>query len=254
MLRPGTNVFPAAWQKGIRSLCLSCRELLYPSSCLACEKRLPFSRLPLFCDDCLNSVPFIQHPCCTVCGLPFDSGGDHVCGTCLTDPPAYRLARSALLYGPPVSPLISELKFRGRLTGLATLAALAIRSPGFAELTPPDTIIPMPLHPKRLRRRGFNQALLIARACFNKDRHKIETGTLIRNRDTPPQTELNRNARKKNIFGAFTVIQSQNVAKRRILLIDDVLTTGSTAHESARLLYRAGAARVEIFTLARAVK
>lgn len=252
MTGTGAKHCPSAWQQGLHSLFASGRELLFPSSCLNCERRLPHARLPLFCDDCLPSIPVIQAPRCTICGLPFDCGGSHTCGVCLTEPPAYRLARSALVYRPPVISLISSLKFKGSLTGLATLAKLAKTSPGFRDLSPPDLIIPMPLHANRLRRRGFNQALLIARACFPESRHKIDTRTLVKNRDTSPQTELNRKKRKKNISGAFSVIQAQKVAKRRILLIDDVLTTGSTANESSRALYRSGAAQVEIFTLARA--
>jgi ComF family protein len=236
---------------GVKSFLASCQELAFPSYCLGCQQRLPWRRLPLFCDDCLSGITPISSPRCQCCGMGFAAGEDHLCGTCLQEVFAFDLARAALAYQPPITTLISALKFQGQLTGLATLAALARSSRGFQELSAPELILPVPLHPKRLRERGYNQALLLARACFPEHRTLIHPGVLQRNRATVPQTSLSGTLRRKNLFGAFSLIQPHMVNNRKILLVDDVFTTGSTVQECARILHRAGAARVEIFTLAR---
>jgi ComF family protein len=185
--------------------------------------------------------------------MPFESGRDHLCGRCLAAPYAFDLARSALQYRDPAASLISRLKFKGDLTGLSTLAALAGVSAGFRELSTPELIIPVPLHRERLKKRSFNQALLIARELFPDQGTKIEASLLVRNRPTTPQTGLSGRQRRKNLFRAFSVKRPQMTTGKKILLVDDVFTTGSTVHECARTLSRSGAASVEVFTLARAV-
>ncbi len=241
-------------KRGSQSLITACRELLFPSCCLGCGRHLADTRLPRFCDTCHGSLETIRPPRCDICGLPFTSGADHTCGQCLTTPPAFSRARAALVYSPPITDLIAELKFRNSLTGLSSLACLVTGSTGFAELTEPDLILPVPLHPDRLRQRGFNQSLLIARACFPRHKDRIGTAILVRNRPTPAQTRLNRKERQQNISGAFFTKQPHKVTNRKILLIDDVLTTGSTAHECARTLRSAGAQQVEVLTIARATR
>ena len=137
------------------------------------------------------------------------------------------------------------------MTGLASLAALARASGGFRSLAIPDLILPVPLHPRRLRQRGFNQALLLARACFPEQQVLIDPFLLQRHRATVAQTGLSGTLRRKNLFGAFSLIQPDMVKNKKILLVDDVFTTGSTVQECSRILRRAGAGRIEIFTLAR---
>lgn len=235
----------------VHSFLSACQELVFPSSCLACERRLPLRQLPLFCDDCGSRIPFVHSPRCPCCGLPHTGGGDRLCGVCLTRPYAFSLARAAVLYQPPVASLISTLKFNGQMTCLSTLARLAVTSPGFRELSDPDLILPVPLHAKRLRQRGFNQSLVLARFCFPGSKRKIDAATLIKIRSTIPQTQLSGTERRRNISGSFSVKQPEKVKNKKILLIDDVFTTGSTVNECARILHRAGAGQVEIFTLAR---
>jgi ComF family protein len=235
----------------MRSYLSACRELVFPSSCLACKRRLTLDRLPLFCDDCLTRIPFIRSPRCPCCGLPLAGGEDHTCGICLTKPYSFSLARAAVLYQPPFAPLISALKFTGQMTALASLGRLAVASPGFRELSDPDLILPVPLHAQRLRQRGFNQSLLLARCCFPGSRRIIDPAVLIKIRPTVPQTQLSGTERRRNISGSFSVKQPHKVKNKKILLVDDVFTTGSTVNECAGTLRRAGAERVEIFTLAR---
>lgn len=235
----------------VRSYLSACRELVFPPFCLACERRLPSDRLPLLCDDCRTRIPFIRSPICPCCGLPHTGGTDHPCGICLTKPYSFSLARAAVLYHPPVAPLISALKFKGQMTCLTSLARLAVTSPGFRELSKPDLILPVPLHAKRLRQRGFNQSLVLARCCFPGNKGIIDPAALIKIRPTVPQTQLSGTDRRRNVSGSFSVKQPHKVKNKKILLIDDVFTTGSTVNECARTLRRAGAKQVEIFTLAR---
>ncbi len=230
----------------------SCKDLIFPAHCLECERQLPTWKLPLFCVDCLARVPFVRSPYCTCCGLPFQSGHDHLCGQCIARSYSFKLARAALHYNDPVVSLISNLKFKGKLTSLSTLVTLAISSSGFRDLSEPDIIIPVPLHAQRLRNRGFNQAATIAHAIFKKKKRKIAPTLLVRDRATIAQTGLNGKERRKNLFGAFSVKQPKMVKGKRILLVDDVFTTGSTVNECAKTLMKCDAEQVEIFTLSRA--
>ena len=231
----------------------SLKELLFPAHCLECGCRLPCWDLPLFCPDCLAGLDFIGSPRCRACGLPFQCGQDHLCGKCLTKPYAFDLARAAFHYRMPVISCISSLKFNGALTGVSTLANLARSSSGYRDMQKPDLILPVPLHNKRLRTRGFNQAIILAKACFPELKTCISTSLLFRNRPTPPQTNLSGSQRRKNLSGAFSVRHPELLQGKHILLFDDVFTTGSTVHECAKVLRKTGVKRIEVFTLARAV-
>ncbi|RWX49947.1 comF family protein, partial [Candidatus Electrothrix marina] len=163
-------------------------------------------------------------------------------------------ARSSFLYQEPISSLLLQLKFNHNLTGLASLAALTKETPALVDLNKPDLILPIPLHIQRLRERGFNQSLLLARACFPEWRKKIRFDLLRRNRHTVPQTRLSGTARRNNLHQAFSLEKPdhvQEVKGKNILLVDDVFTTGSTLHECAKVLLEAGAGEIEAFTVAR---
>ncbi|GAB4333118.1 MAG: ComF family protein [Desulfobulbaceae bacterium] len=228
-------------------------ELLFPSSCLHCGCRLACRELPLLCDACLSGITFINAPLCPCCGLPFRFGVDHHCGDCLRQNFVFDAARAALEYKEPVSSLISEIKFTGSLAPLATLGHLVFQGTVIKDLTPPDLVLPVPLHQNRLRKRCFNQALLLARRCFPQHRDLIVPDLLIRHRETVPQTGLSGTARRKNLSGAFSLTKPDMVQGKKVLLVDDVFTTGSTVNECAKVVRRAGATRIEVFTVARAV-
>jgi ComF family protein len=152
------------------------------------------------------------------------------------------------------SSLTVKFKFSGKLGSLITLAALARLSPSLSQLSEPDIIIPVPLHKKRLQERGFNQALLIARECFPAWRDRLIVTGLLRHRPTAPQVSLCGRQRRKNLKGAFVAnIDSNMIEGKIILIVDDVFTTGSTASECSRVLKRAGAAWVEVFTITRSL-
>lgn len=229
------------------------KDLLFPPVCLGCERRLDSSRPPLFCPDCLVELAFIRSPYCGRCGMPFVTGADHLCGDCLSDHFAFDLARSLLLYQPPIAAIILALKFGGHLTALTSLEALVARSECVRSFAEPDLVLPVPLHPGRLRKRGFNQALLLARGCFPHWRHKINTGLLVRSRQTTPQSQLSGKERRSNLRNVFTLSHPSAVAGKRVLLVDDVFTTGSTVNECSKVLRKNGAERIEVFTLARSL-
>lgn len=200
-------------------------------------------------------MPPIGSSLCVVCGIPFiGAGGDHVCGSCSTRHPAFGAARAALAYEGPGRDLIHAFKYRNKAHLRRPLALLVVeRLAEFVRLREPDLIVPVPLHRKRLRSRGFNQAVLLGeilsrRFGIAQDRH-----TLRRIRWTEPQIHLAAGDRWANVKGAFSVHEPARVAGRRILLVDDVLTTGSTVEECAKTLKAAGAADVAVITVARAL-
>ena len=156
-------------------------------------------------------------------------------------------------YREPVSSLLVQFKFDGKLSSLDTLAALAEQAGTTDLFKEPDLILPVPLHIQRLRNRGFNQSLLIARSCFPKWQRKIRTDLLQRHRSTIPQIRLSGRARRNNLKGAISICRPELIAGRNVLIVDDVFTTGSTLHECAKALAQAGAVKIEAFTLARAL-
>jgi ComF family protein len=235
----------------MHSLIGAIQDLLFPPVCSSCGRRLDHSRPPLFCIDCLTQLEFISSPLCPCCGLPHASGADHLCGICLRRQYSFDRARSLLVYTPAIAPIILGLKFGGQLNVLPSLAALTAHSTCVADLGNPDWIIPIPLHGQRLRQRGFNQTTLIARASFPQWRHKIRFDLLTRTRPTVPQSQLSGQLRRTNLTNAFALAPKAEIRGRHFLLIDDVLTTGSTVNECAKLLRRGGAGRIEVYTVAR---
>ena len=238
----------------MNSFTASCRDIFFPAHCLGCNQQLNDSRLPLLCPQCLSDVAPVVSPHCTCCGTPFPSGTDHLCGICLRSGFGFDYGRSIFYYREPISLLLLRFKFSGKLTGLATIAALADQAGLHNLFQEPDLILPVPLHISRLRSRGFNQALLLARSCFPQWQDKIHSDLLHRHRPTIPQTSLSGKARRNNLKGAFSVSNPGQVAGKTILLIDDVFTTGSTLHECAKILSRAGVTGIEAFTLAMALR
>jgi ComF family protein len=163
----------------------------------------------------------------------------------------FDLARAPFLYHEPIVSLILQWKFGQKLTGLETLAVLAVNSAVFSHFSTPDLIIAVPLYKSRLQERGFNQALMLARSCFPQWRDKLLVDGLRRTRPTTPQTSLSGARRRRNLKGAFTVQSPELVKGKNVLLVDDVFTTGSTVSECSRVLREGGANRIEVFTFAK---
>ncbi|MFH1019622.1 MAG: ComF family protein [Pseudomonadota bacterium] len=227
-------------------------DLLLPSFCLACEKPLGPAPKLLFCPDCLKRLHCITSPLCPCCGRVYlvASGGDHHCGACLATPWHFSRARALFLYEEPLKKVIHRFKYQGKTACLPSFSEFARNTPLLTEMEGADFIVPVPLHPTRLRERGFNQALLLARAFFPKDR-RVTPSLLVRSRPTEAQTSFNGAARRTNLKNAFSVVTPHRLTDKKILLIDDVFTTGTTVNECARVLKKAGAAEVMVLTLAR---
>jgi ComF family protein len=228
-------------------------DLLFPPRCPAC--RLRTSEVEL-CAPCLAAIRPASGPLCTICGLPSSgAGGDHPCGRCLRRRPRYARARACASYRrDDVSPLIDVLQ---RLKYGRDIAYAAVLGRYLCSHLPMaidhDLIVPVPLHRRRLRWRGFNQSALLADAVSTRSGRPADAFTLARVRPTPPQVGLGEGDRRRNVAGAFIVRRQASVRRRTVLLVDDVMTTGATVDECARVLRRAGAARVDVLVLARAL-
>ncbi|MCP3676228.1 MAG: ComF family protein, partial [Deltaproteobacteria bacterium] len=185
-------------------------------------------------------------------GIPFSSSvsSDHLCGDCMKHKRRFSLARSAGTYEGTLLDAIHLLKYRGKTALAHPLASLLTDTIDGQEY---DIITPVPLHRKRLQERGFNQSLLLARGVAKRYRIPIDYPNLRRVRATAPQINLSGNERKANVRGAFEVRKGAPFSKKRVLLIDDVYTTGATVSECSKALKKAGANEVGVLTLARVV-
>ncbi len=232
-----------------------CVELIFPSRCSFCQSALPW-KAQAICADCLSRIHYLQSPLCSCCGreFPDSSGGDHLCGFCLRQPPVYGWARAVVRYEAPVTHLLHRLKYAADTRVLPELAAIIepFVHVSLHDFQPEvDRIIPVPLFPARLKQRGLNQSLLLARIFFPEAGGALLVDTLIRTRNTPPQTTLDGAARRKNLRAAFAVRYPEAVCGRRIFLVDDVLTTGTTVTECGKALLAAGAVEIRVVTVAR---
>jgi len=163
------------------------------------------------------------------------------------------MARAVLQYNDDVATLVHSFKYAGKTYCHSTFAGLKARSLPAEDLATPEIIIPVPLHRQRLRERGFNQAVVLAALFFPDDKQRIDVDVLIRTRWTPPQTGLSGKDRRQNLKNAFDVQKPEQVKGKSVLLIDDVLTTGTTINECAKTLKKYGAIDVQALTLARVV-
>lgn len=231
-------------------------DLFFPPLCHACKSFIPEAGEIFLCADCLERIGFIASPLCTVCGAPFatDNGTDHTCGACTVNAPSFTCRSAAVLAG-PLQELIHRFKYGGRVQlghPLGLLAASALAS--FCAEAAPDLVIPVPLHKKRLRERGYNQSQLIGNVLRKKLALRQEVGNLCRVRWTEPQTTLDAKDRVDNVRGAFAVCDAKRLKGKRVLLVDDVLTTGSTMRACAEALHEAEVAAIFAVTVARGVR
>jgi ComF family protein len=243
----------------LTSLFLSCLNSLLegvlPSRCLSCRKAL--SKTNRFCADCWKALDFIGEPCCIFCGSPFDIpiNAKTSCGSCLLKPPAFDECRSVVIYNDASKRLILQFKHADRLEGVPLFAALLERIAQPYVLRA-DLIIPVPLHWTRLWRRQYNQAALLARALGQRAHIPVASCILKRHRRTASQGILTAKQREKNMKGAFSVTKGGNsrLKGKKVILIDDVYTTGATLNACANALKKAGTKEVIVLTLARALK
>jgi ComF family protein len=234
----------------LKRLGLTVLEFFLPRLCLFCGVAVGEEAAVAVCPECESQIHWVESPLCTCCGKMFADrdGPERVCGDCQTDPPPFARARAAALYDGPVATAITRFKF-GRQMAFLPVMQSWLQRPLCRELvTDADLLAPVPLHPKRIKHRGFNQALLLARAFPEAP---VAREAVVRTRHTAPQVGLNPKERKDNVKDAFAVPDPELVKGKNVLLIDDLLTTGSTVKECARVLRRAGARRVEVLTVSR---
>lgn len=204
-----------------------------------------------------TALQFLDDPCCALCGYPFDfkvPAGTH-CAACEAYPPAFDGARSAFVYDAESRGIILRFKHGGQTDGLPVFARQLSRA-GRDMLASADMLIPVPLHPKRLRQRKFNQAGLLAKALSSESGMPWHHDVLKRVKNTPSQGHHTAKSRRRNVRGAFAVPEDKRelINDKTVILIDDVYTTGATLSACSKTLKRAGAENVFALTLARVVK
>lgn len=217
-------------------------KLLLPPACLLCGCSLnTLQRHPYLCPECARACAKQPDAACLICAEPFQSRSaiPHRCGQCTTSPPPFIWLKTIGLHAEQLQYAVQRLKYAGQFQ-LAEVLALLLLDRLRTEIISfnPHTIIPVPLHPRRLRTRGFNQSLLVARYVGAELDIPVDISHLIRTRPTSSQTKLNLAQRHENIHGAFSI--NTSLAPRRILLVDDVVTTSATCRECAKILTRAG--------------
>ncbi|MFH1079973.1 MAG: ComF family protein [Pseudomonadota bacterium] len=230
-------------------------DLVFPPRCMACGMLLAGPGDASFCGACFSAIRFIAPPLCPCCGIPMaGAGADHLCGDCLLSRPSYVMARAVARYDSVMQDAIHVFKYKEKITTGEILGKMMADHiyPGFS-MANHTLIVPVPLHPKRLRERGFNQAVILARKISTRFSIPLDYLTLRRHVFTEPQVGLGKEQRTANIRDAFAVRSGKKVEGQRIVLVDDVYTTGSTVKECAGVLMTHGAAEVSVLTLARAV-
>jgi len=236
---------------------------IFPSRCILCQQAViehAINQHIEICSGCYQVLPHNDH-CCAHCALPLPedisidaaSKNDALCGRCIKQRPQFDYAYSLFYYQGEVIRLVHRLKFSEKISYARSIGELLLKKV-LDELLPeqgrPEYIIPVPLHNKRLRQRGFNQSAEISRVIAKKTGLTIKHDVVVRQRSTLTQTGLKAKQRQKNIKGAFKVMRSLNA--KHVLIVDDVMTTGSTVNELAKVLKKSGVERVGVLSIARA--
>jgi ComF family protein len=221
------------------------RRWLFPATCQLCSAPADDT----LCPECLAALPHLDRTC-PRCAAPMTAGhNETVCGACQKQPPHFDRAHALFHYAPPVDWLIHNLKYRHRLDHARFLGR---QLAAFVERLPnrPDVIVPIPLHRTRLRSRGYNQSLELARYLSTRLNVPLDYQSARRTRATLPQMKMPREKRRANVRGAFEV--TREFTGRRVAIVDDVMTTGSTVDALAACLKQAGAAEISVWVVARA--
>lgn len=265
----------------IRPVGLAIKQAVFPTRCLACGSlfhvRVPtngkvfpdntayvFTKLiaPFLCSACSVGFITIEPPLCQWCGIMFKGrqGENHLCGECMTSPKIFRIARSAGIYEKALMNAIHCFKYKGKIQLARPLGMILFSS--FVrhwDTDDIDVIVPVPLHHRKLKIRGFNPSLLMVRSWkwlasarpLNLLNPPLVKDVLVKIKWTIPQTGLARKKRIQNVKNSFAVKDSSKIEGKRILLVDDVFTTGATTSECAKVLLKSGACHVDVLTLAR---
>ncbi|MBI3091854.1 MAG: ComF family protein [Candidatus Tectomicrobia bacterium] len=235
-------------------------DVLLPRTCGTCGRMLGGADPHQFCGTCWQRITRIVPPLCPRCGIPYPAAtvvpGEigHVCGACRERRLYFQAVRCAGRYEGTLQTALQRFKFEERTSLARPLAELLVETFGLFFQRPAfDAIIPVPLHRRRLRQRGYDQAVLLARQVAALLDLPIWAGAIERVRYTQAQVGLSRQARRENVRGAFRVRRPERLAGARLLLIDDVVTTSSTVNECARAAFEAGAERLDVLAVARSM-
>jgi ComF family protein len=230
-------------------------DIIFPPQCLACDVIVAIKGN--LCHQCWDNMDFISSPQCNTCGMPFelDVGDSMLCGKCISDSPRYNKSRSVLQYGDNSSHLITSFKYSDKTHACKHFAQWMVRI-GQEFINDADMIAPVPLHRKRLFMRRYNQSALLAKSISKQCGVPAYTSLLIRTKNTPPQAGLSSKQRAINVRNAFKInpYYENKIIGKNIILVDDVITTGSTINACVRALKKAGAGEVNVLTLAMTVK
>lgn len=227
-------------------------DVVYPPCCLACGDLVQENGT--ICAECWGGINFIADPQCEICGLPFEFAATdgNLCGACLQQLPVFSKARAVFSYDDVSRKIITSFKYSDKIEPQAVYAKWMARV-GKEMLEEADIIMPVPLHRVKLLLRKYNQAALLAKELARISGKKIMVSALLRKKHTKAQAGFSRQNRLKNITGAFVINKKylDKIAGKKILLIDDVMTTGATVTECSKILLKAKVARVEVLTLAK---
>lgn len=230
-------------------------DQILPPTCCGCGVSLPQSQT--LCAACWGGLTFLGAPCCEACGHPFEYAvpDQSLCGGCTHKSPPYTRARSALRYDDASKDFILAFKHADK-TDTTPLFAKWMMMAGRDLIEAADVLIPVPLHWTRLFNRRYNQAALLAQALGKLSNRPVCADALIRHRRTPSQGHMTQKARARNVNGAFRVAPKrlEGLNGKRVVLIDDVYTTGATVHATTKVLLRSGVANVDVLTMARVVR
>lgn len=229
-------------------------NLALPGRCPACDAQV--ATTGRFCAICFREASLVSEPFCRRCGIPFDDGpARSICEACYAHPPSFGRARAVLAYDDLARRLILPLKYSGRSEVARAFASQMVRT-GHSTFLRADLLVPVPMHTRRLRRRRYNQAALLALALSHLTSVPAVPDALIRTRSTAPLKTLSARSRRAEVSGAFRIRprRKEIVDGARIVLVDDVMTSGATVNACTDALMMAGAACVDVVALARAVR